>query len=357
MKKPVIITGLDIGSSKVSAVSVQLGKDGSSDILAQTSCQSKGISRGAFRDLNEAVNSVSRALAKLGEKVTKQGLTNIYANISGETIKAERSKGMIPLSVRGREITRADVDRCVNVASTIQLSYDRDIIHKIVHSFSIDDQPSIKNPLGLYASRLACEMYVITADINSIQNIYKCVNEAGYDVKEVVFSGIADGMSLLSSQEREEGAIIIDIGSSLTEISYFSGGVLSDLEILPVGAEDFNDDIKNSPILNDLLIKVKTKTEEFDKKAGKMNNIILTGGIAFSDGVIELLEEKISHPVEVGIVKGLKGDISGVDSLRLTTAIGITRYAEEKFKTSGTIFTNTFQHVSNKIVEIFNNYF
>jgi cell division protein FtsA len=303
------------------------------------------------------VDSVIKALAKLKEKVGPEGLGNIYVNISGQAIKAEKPKGMIPLSMRGREISKGDIERCMNVASTIQLPYDRDIIHKIVLSFSIDDQPSIKNPLGLYASRLACEMYVISAAINHIENIYKCINEAGYDVKDVVYTGIADGMSLLSEEDKDNGAVILNIGASLTEVSLFAGGNLSDIDIIPSGRHDLKGDLKESFELNDLLGRVKTKIDEFSKKTGKEVSVVLTGGLAFEDGIIELVEAKLSCPVRMGTPRAVKGDISSIDSVRLTTALGLIRYGEARHRAKAIQAKNILQHVSARVVDIFNNYF
>ncbi len=197
MNKSILITGLDIGSSKISAVTAEVDRLGAFKIVAQTTVESSGVSRGVITDLNQTTRSILKVFGKIKDMIAVNHLDDIYVNISGENIKAEKSKGMIPLSMRGREVARGDVDRCVNVASTIQLPFDRDIIHRVVQNFSIDDQPSIKNPLGLYASRLACEMYVLSANVSQVQNIYKCVNDAGEDVKEAIFTGIAEGMSVL----------------------------------------------------------------------------------------------------------------------------------------------------------------
>lgn len=356
-KKAIVVTGLDIGSTKVSAVAAEIDKDGILTILAQASVPSKGVSRGSFSDLNEGVDSVIKALSKLKEKVGQRGLGNIYVNVSGQSIKAEKPRGMIPLSMRGREITKGDIDKCINVASTIQLPYDRDIVHKIVISYSVDDQPSIRNPLGLYASRLACEMYVISAAINHIENVHKCVNEAGYDVKEIVYTGIADGMSLLSEEEKESGAVILNVGASLTEVSFFLGGTLNDMLIIPVGRSDLKGDLKDSFELADLVTRINARMDEFTKKGGKIGLVVLTGGLAFEDGIIELMESKLSCRVKMGIPRAVKGDISSVDSIRLATALGLIRYGEEKHRTKNVQAKNIVQHVSSKVVDLFNNYF
>lgn len=356
MKKPELITGLDIGSSKISAVAARIDKDGQLKILAQESRPSSGVSKGALIDLNEAVGSVSKALSRLEEKVSK-GLDDIYVNISGETLRGERSRGMTPLSLRGREVTQADVDKCVNVASTIQLPFNRDILHRIVQNFSIDDQSPVKNPLGLYASRLACEVYIITASINHIQNIYKCVNDAGYDIKNIVFTGLANGESLLETEEKERGAAILDIGAGLTEFSIFSGGAFKDAAVISIGSEDFKGDFKTSVEFKNILSKVKNRIEDFLNKGASIASITLTGGLAFADEIIEVLEEELSRPIKIGIAKGLRGNVSSLDGMRLSTAIGLIRYAYKGHEKALLEEKNIVRRISTKVVDIFNNYF
>lgn len=356
MRKSVLITGLDVGSYKISAVAAEIDKSGLFKILAQESCPSKGIWRGALVDLNEAVDAVSKVLSKLRDKVSRR-LEDIYVNISGETIRGERSRGMIPLSLRGREVTQADIENAVNVASTMQLPFDRDIVHKITQNFSIDDQAWIKNPLGLYASRLACEVFIISASINHIQNIYKCVNDAGYDVKNVVFTGIANGESLLEMKEKEDGAALLDMGANLTELSIFSGGALRDMAVIPTGAQDFKGNFKTSVEFKDTLSKVRGRIEDFFNKGGNITSITLTGGLVFADGIVEVLEESLSPPVRVGVAKGARGDISSLDSMRLSTAIGLVEYAYKVDEKKIIEEKNIVQRISTKVVDIFNNYF
>lgn len=354
--KSTIITGLDISSSKVSAVMLELFGSGHSTILAYESQASRGIRKGAFTDIADASNSVGKVLAKLGEKAQKRP-DNIYVNISGESIKGERSRGMIPLSSRGREVTNSDIARCINAASTIRLTFDREVIHKIVLNFSIDDQPSIKTALGLYASRLYCEMYMITANLNHIQNIYKCLNDAGYDAKELIYSGIADGAALLEDSWKEEGVALINIGASLTELSVFSGGALAFLDVICSGANDIKGSLKESAGFNDITTRIKAGMDESVKKGAAIKSIIITGGFAFSEGAAEMLEEKLAYPVKMGAVKNVQGNISSTDSIRAVTAIGLARYAALNYQSKAAQAKTIAQNISNKVVEIFNNYF
>jgi len=351
-----IVTGLDIGSSKVSAVSASIEKNGAFTILGQASVGSRGVSRGAITDLNEAVSSVSGAFKRLQGK-THSSPGEIYVNISGESVKGSRSKGMIPLTTRGREVTTFDMARCVDAASTIHLPFDREIVHKIVHKFSVDDQAWIKNPAGLYASRLACEVYIITANVSNIQNIFKCVNLAGHDAKEVVFTGIADASAILETEEMQGGALILDMGSSLTQVSIFFEGTLNVMDIMAIGAEDIKGDFASSDVFSQVVAKVNSRLQEFNLTGNKIKSAALTGGIAFTEGVIEFLEEKLALPVKMGIAKDIRGEISGVDSMKLSTAIGLAKYACNKYEENRIRSRNFASRISSTVVDIFNNYF
>jgi len=356
IKRPHTITGLDIGSSKISAAALEMFDGTRSSILAYESQPSKGVFRGSIMSLDEASNSVARVLVKLNEKIPK-GPGDIYVNISGETVTGEKSRGMIPLSSRGREVTKSDMDKCINAAGTIRLPFDREIIHRIVLNYSIDDQPVIKNPLGLYASRLSCEMYMITAGINHIQNIYKCVDNAGYDIKEVVYSGIADGAGLLEDAWKDESVLLLNMGDSLTEISIFSGGCLNAISVIPAGASDIKGDLKMSAEFDNIISRVKAKCEEFSNKGQNIKLAVIAGGFAFSEGVVEILEEKLPYPVKMGVVKNAQGNISSIDSLRGVTAIGLARYAQAQFQPKQFQKRGLAKDISDKVTEIFNNYF
>ncbi len=356
MVKPTVIVGLDIGSSKVSGVVAEAGKGGLLSILGHAMHSSGGIVRGEIVDLNEAADAVSEVMSRLAGRFQKLP-RDIYVNVSGQTIRGEKARGMIPLSLRGREITRSDMARCVNTASTLRLPLDREIIHKVVHNFSIDDQPWIKNPLGLYASRLACEIYVITSGINHIQNIYKCVNNAGYNVKELVFTALADGAALLETGEKEEGIGLLDTGASLSAFAIFHGGELRDMEVMPIGLEDMKDDIANNKGLVTLIEKVRQRIDESLMKGLKIGSVKLAGGIVFNDTIVDLLSGKIPYPVKVASPKDIKGEISSLDALKATTAIGVVKHVCEKMEARPIEEGNILNRISSGLVDIINNYF
>jgi cell division protein FtsA len=356
INKPKIITGLDIGSSKVSAVTARIDRSGELDILTHATSPSAGVLCGAVTDLGKAASAVGKVLSKISEKTSARP-GDIYANISGLSIKGTTSKGMIPISLRGREITKHDMLRCVNAGSTINLPFDRDVIHRIVHNFSVDDGSPVANPAGLYASRLYCEVYIMTADTNSIQNIYKCASLAGHDIKEIVPSGIADGFSLLDQNEKEEGALLIDMGDSITEAYMFKEGTLFDFDIIPVGAKEVKGELMGNFELNSALERIADKLKAANSSGKKICSVHITGGLAFADGIAELVESKLSYPVKMGTASGIKGDISSIDSVRLATAIGLVRYAHQKHLYRMREQANPARRLLTKLVDLFNEYF
>jgi len=356
MRKEYFVTGLDIGSSKVTALTARADVDGALEIVGQVSLPSKGVARGAFTNLGEATDSVSKAMSRLREKTARR-IGDIYVNISGETVRGSKSVGMIPIALRGREIVGPDMDRCVSAASTIHLPFDREIIDRVVHSFSIDDQPHILNPLGLYASRLSCQVYIITADVNHIQNIYKCVNSAGHDIKELVFTGVADGASLLDGKLKEEGVALIDLGDSLIESSLFFNGSLAEFGIYPMAAMGPGSDFRQDADFGATVSRIAARMQDFIRSGGRISSVVLTGGMSFADGIVEFLEARLPYPIRMGMVKNVRGDISSIDSIRLSTAIGLARYGMDKHERKLAEGRNTAERLSNKIVEIFNHYF
>ncbi len=146
------------------------------------------------------------------------------------------------------------------------------------------------------------------------------------------------------------------MGASLTEVSIFSGGSLSAMSVIPAGAADIKGDLKASTAFDNIISRIKTKCEEFSNK-GEIKLAVIAGGFAFSEGVVEILEEKLSYPVKMGTVKNIQGNISGIDSLRGATAIGLARYAQIEYQPKPFQTKGLAKEISEKVTEIFNNYF
>jgi cell division ATPase FtsA len=103
--------------------------------------------------------------------------------------------------------------------------------------------------------------------------------------------------------------------------------------------------------------RAKSTIEEFSKKGPGLRSAVITGDLAFSEGVAEALEEALKVPVRMGAVKQMHGNISGIESLRSATAIGLARYAALQYQPKAVQAKKLVHGISNKVIEIFNNYF
>ena len=357
MKMLRTVTGLDIGSSKICAARTALDKNGSLCVLGIHASPSKGVERGHIVDLDDAVESIAKTLESLREKTRKRP-ENICLNVSSQTLQAQDAHGMVRLSLRGREITKRDISKCIDAACTIQLPFHRDIIHRVIQRFYVDDDIEVKNPFGLYGSRLTAKILAVTASASHLQTMQKALSNAGYQLREFIFSGLADSAILFDTSDRSKNQVLIDIGSSLTEISVFEKGILNFIEVLPIGGTDINGSIVEDKNFNKITSVVKKRIELFRNREESMQEIVLTGGISLTDGIVESIEKETNLPVRIGMVRGVVGSISNSEKAMATTCLGLAKYIFEKYKTPvRSENEKIIRKISSGISDLFSRYF
>lgn len=231
------ICAVDIGSSKISAAVAEIRRRHITNIFFET-VPSKGIERGIIINSIDLIGSIGRLLKNLKAK-SCINIKFIYTNISGKDIITKHSNAIIPLAERGNKvITVSDIKQINEQARILGLSLDEEIIHQIPFSYSIDSKKDISNPLGLYSHKLEIDLYLIYGKLSSIQSLTRVVNQAGYEIKDLFFSGIVTSKAIFNKELKEGINIICDIGSDITELLVFSNGVLKNIEILPIGGND-----------------------------------------------------------------------------------------------------------------------
>ncbi len=224
---PDVICGLDIGASSIRAVIVQslephlknpkgFSLEGQEGILGFAMSPTKGFSKGAVTNLS-LLSDVIEDIVSKAEVMADRRVRRLITNISGVHIRTFRSRGSVHISDRPSEITKEDIDRCIESAKLIAMSLDREVIHLVEEQFYIDDKMRIDDPLGLFGSKLDLDLNIITLLVSTLQNITKAVNLAGYEVEDVVISGMGTALSVFNDGELEGGAVVIDVGRDLTE--------------------------------------------------------------------------------------------------------------------------------------------
>jgi len=412
------ICTLDIGSSKISACVALFKKKRLSNIYFET-LPVKGMREGAVVDSIGLIGSVSKVIKNLKAK-SGVNIKFVSVNISGQDIVTKRSRAIIPLAERGNKvITVSDMQRANEQARVLGSSLEEEIIHMIPASYNIDSKSSISNPLGLYSHRLEVELYLVCGKLSSVQSLARVINHAGFEIKDLYFSGLATSKVVFNKQSQEGLNLLCDIGSDTTEILIFKDGLLKDIQVLPFGGDDLTtelsdalkinfdlaEDIKRSygiiggtneigedkeilvkksefykPIKQKLVAEVVTSSakgicakikEAVESKVSlyEINNFVVTGRTILIEGFIETLENTMVIPVKLGRITNLElislikenDELSGQKYLTYLTCIGMLCEALDA-KPLGILpmhqpAKNLFLKIVNRVKEVYQEYF
>lgn len=235
-----IITGLDIGTSKVVALVGELGQDGSIDIIGIGKHPSKGLKRGVVVDIEATVNSIQRAVQE-AELMAGCEVHTVYAGIAGSHIRSLNSHGIV--AIREKEVTAADVDRVLDAAKAVAIPADQKILHILPQEFIIDNQGSIREPVGMAGVRLEARVHIVTGAVSAAQNIAKCVQRCGLEVSDIILEQLASSHAVLTDDEKELGVCVIDIGGGTTDIAIFAEGAIQYTAVIPIAGDQVTNDI------------------------------------------------------------------------------------------------------------------
>ncbi len=260
-----IITGIDIGSSKICAVIAVVDEEGKAKVIGEASYPSYGIKKGEITGIDEATNSIVSALDG-AERMTGLTVSSAYVTINGKNILSNNNKGVV--AINESEIADDDVFRALEQARTVAIPPGRDIIHLIPREYVIDQQSGIKVPIGMTGSRLEVDSHIISAPTTAIHNLEKCIQRIGLRIETPVFSGWAAAQSVLTDTEKELGVMLLDFGGGTVSICTFEEDAITYSTSVPFGGSNVTRDLAAGLRLSlDDAEKVKVNAEELFKKA------------------------------------------------------------------------------------------
>lgn len=245
MARPQIITGIDIGSSKIVTVIASINQEENEEeirILGVANIPSKGIRKGQIVNIEETTESLLNCV-EAAERMAGYNVNRALVSISGGNIASSNSKGVVAVAEPESEIAKDDIKRVIEAAQALSLPSSRDLVHVIPRYFTVDGQEGVKDPIGMSGVRLEVETHIVTGSTTSIKNLTKCVSEIGIDAQDLVVSGLAASESVLSETEKELGVILVDIGGGVTDVTIFVEGSPFYNVVLPIGAKNVTNDI------------------------------------------------------------------------------------------------------------------
>jgi cell division protein FtsA len=369
-----ILVGLDIGTTKICAIVGELTDDGI-DIIGIGSHPSKGLRKGVVVNIETTVQSIQRAIDE-AEAMAGTEITHVYTGIAGGHIKSFGGRGVVAL--KDREVKEADVARVIEQAKTVNIPVDREVIHVLPQEFIVDDQPGIREPLGMTGARLEAKVHIVTGAVASAQNIIKCANRAGLNVADIVLQPLASSEAVLTEEEKELGVCLVDIGGGTTDIAIFQNGSIVHTAVIALGGHNLTNDIAvglRTPMEQAERIKQKfgcaltsmvdkQETIEVPSVGGResrvmgrqilceileprveeifqlvhheverngfsellTSGVVITGGSTLLPGMTELAEEIMGVPVRRGVPRGIGGLVDVVKSPVYATGVGLVVY-------------------------------
>ncbi len=367
-----LIVGLDIGTSKVVAIVGEISVDDEIEIIGIGSSRSRGLKKGVVVNIESTVHSIQRAIEE-AELMAGCEIHSVYAGIAGSHIRSLNSHGIV--AIRDHEVSTGDVDRVIDAARAVAIPADQKILHILPQEFVIDSQEGIKEPVGMSGVRLEAKVHMVTGSVSAAQNIVKCVRRCGLEVDDIILEQLAASYSVLTDDEKDLGACLVDIGGGTTDIAIFTDGSIHHTAVIPIAGDQVTNDIAvalRTPTQHAEDIKVQyacaltqlansQETIEVpsvgDRPARRLARqtlaevvepryeelfslvqaelrrsgyedlvtagVVLTGGSSKMEGVTELAEEIFHMPVRVGMPQFVSGLSDVVRSPIYSTGVGL----------------------------------
>jgi cell division protein FtsA len=235
-----LIVGLDIGTSKVVVAVAEVLPDGRFQVIGLGQAASEGLRKGVVVNIEATVQSIRRALEE-AELMAACRITNVFTGIAGSHIKSFNSSGMV--AIKDREVTASDVARVIETARAVNIPTDQQVLHVLTQEFIVDGQEDIREPIGMSGVRLEVKVHIVTGAVSAAQNIIKCVRRCGLEVQDLILQPLASSLSVLTSDEKELGVGLVDIGGGTSDIAIFTGGAIRHTAVIPIAGDQISNDI------------------------------------------------------------------------------------------------------------------
>ena len=373
-----LIVGLDIGTSKVVTIVGTLTPEDTVEVVGIGTTPSRGLKRGVVVDIESTVESIRRAVEE-AELMAGCEISHVYAGVAGGHIRSLNSHGIV--AITDKEVTAFDVERVIDAARAVAIPADQKLLHVLPQEFLVDSETGIREPIGMSGVRLEAKVHLVTGAVSAAQNIVKCIQRCGLDVRDLVLEQLASSYAVLTDDEKELGICLLDIGGGTSDIAVFCGGAIRHTAVIPIAGAQATNDIAVSlrtPTLHAEEIKIRyacalsqladpdetievpsvgdrpprrlarqtlaevvesryeelfTLVHDELRRSGYEDmiaaGVVLTGGSAKMEGAVELAEEIFHVPVRLGLPQNVEGLVDVVRNPIHATGVGLLLYARQ----------------------------
>lgn len=242
MARDHIVSGIDIGSSKITTLIGTMTEEGDVRVIGVATAPSRGLRKSQVVNIDEATEAISHSV-EAAERMAGASVGKAFLTVGGNHIASLNSHGVVAVAEPEKEITEGDVRRVIEAARAVSMPQSREILHVLPRGYIVDGQEGIVDPIGMSGVRLEVDTHLVTGGATAVRNLHKCVEELGVEVSGIVFGGLSSAVACLSDTEKELGVILVDIGGGTTDVAIFVEGALSYSSVIPIGAINITKDL------------------------------------------------------------------------------------------------------------------
>lgn len=243
MNSEKISVGLDIGTTKIVAMIGRKNEYGKLEILGMGKAKSLGVHRGVVTNITQTIESIKQAIEE-AEAQSGLGIRSVVVGIAGQHIRSLQHSDYIIRQNADDVIEDQDIESLIQNVHNLVMLPGEEIIHVLPQEYKVDGQAEIREPKGMYGSRLEANFHIVVGQISSIKNIGRCVKSSELSVADITLEPLASAEAVLSQEEKEAGVVLVDIGGGTTDVAIFKDGIIRHTAVIPFGGNVITEDIK-----------------------------------------------------------------------------------------------------------------
>ncbi|MFC5283413.1 cell division protein FtsA [Pedobacter alpinus] len=278
-KSSSIVVGLDIGTTKICVIIGRRNEHGKIEVLGLGKAESAGVTRGVVSNIAKTVKGILQAVEE-GSSQSNVDVKIVNVGIAGQHIKSLQHRGILTRKDLSNEISKRDIDRLIDDMYKLAMSPGEEIIHVLPQEFTVDNEPGVKDPIGMAGVRLEANFHIITGQVTAIKNIMKCVVQGNLETQDLILEPLASSESVLSEEEKEAGVVLVDIGGGTTDVAIFHEGIIRHTAVIPFGGNSVTEDIREGcAVMRNQAELLKVKFGSALAQENKDNEIICVPGL------------------------------------------------------------------------------
>ena len=239
-----IIVGLDIGTTKIAAIAGRKNEFGKLEILGFGRANSNGVQHGQVLNIDQTIIAIQQALQNCQLSNPDLEINEVFVGIAGHHIKSLQTRGDMVRQDAENEIQPWEIEQLINNQRKTFFPAGDQIIDVIPQEFHVDNNPNVKEPVGVNGVKVGANFLILTGDRNAIRNINRSVERSGLVTKDLVLQPLASASAVMSDIDLEAGVAILDIGGGTSDLAVFYDGILKHTAVIPFGGENITNDIR-----------------------------------------------------------------------------------------------------------------